>query len=229
MIKLTVECCANSLQSAINGQAGGAERIELCSNLELGGTTPSAAAICMTREALEVDLFVLIRSRAGKYVYTDLEMEEMIQDIEFCKDIGCDGVVIGALNTDFTVNEKQTKAMVKAARPMQVTFHRAFDKTKDPYSAMESIIACGCQRILTSGQADNVTQGINLIKDLVAKADGRISIMAGGGLHAGNVLQFYPLGVREFHLSGTDKKKEDVLQTEVEKIEEVLEILHGLN
>lgn len=230
MIKLTVECCANSVQSAINGQAGGAERIELCSNLELDGTTPSAAAICMAREALEIDLFVLIRPRAGNFIYTDLEVEEMIQDIEFCKEIGCDGVVIGALNEDHTVNEKQTTAMVKAAYPMQVTFHRAFDKTTNPFQAMKSIIDCGCQRILTSGQAENVTQGVKLIKELVEKADGRISIMAGGGLHAGNVLQFYPLGVREFHLSGTNKKaKGEVLETEVEKIEEVLENLQGLD
>ena len=229
MLKITVECCANSVQSAINGQAGGADRIELCSNLELDGTTPSASAICMAREALEIDLVVLIRPRAGNFIYTDLEVEEMIQDIGFCKEIGCDGVVIGALNEDYTVNEKQTKAMVKAAHPMQVTFHRAFDKTKDSYTAMESIIACGCQRILTSGQADSVTQGIKLIKELVEKADGRISIMAGGGLHAGNVLQFYPIGVREFHLSGTDKKEHGVLQTKVQKIEEVLENLQGLD
>jgi len=229
MTKLTVECCANSVQSAINGQAGGAQRIELCSNLELEGTTPSAAAICMAREALEVDLFVLIRPRAGDFIYTDLEVEEIIQDIEFCKEIGCDGVVIGSLNTDSTVNEKQTKALVKAAYPMQVTFHRAFDKTNDPYAAMESIIACGCQRILTSGQATSATEGINQIKELVTKADGRISIMAGGGLHAGNVLQFYPIGVREFHLSGTNKKDKGITQTKVEKIEEVLENLEGLD
>ena len=90
MLKITVECCANSVQSAINGQAGGADRIELCSNLELDGTTPSAAAICMAREALEIDLFILIRPRSGNFIYTDLEVEEMIQDIGFCKEIGCD-------------------------------------------------------------------------------------------------------------------------------------------
>lgn len=228
MTKITVECCANSVQSAINGQAGGAERIELCANLELDGTTPSAAAICMAREVLEVDLFVLIRPRAGDFVYSDLELEEMIQDIEFCKEIGCDGVVIGALNSDGTVNFKQTKAMVNAAQPMQVTFHKAFDKTTKPFDALEQIISLGIQRILTSGQADNVTQGINLLKELVNRADGRISIMAGGGLHAGNVLQFYPIGIREFHSSGRNKKNQDNTLTDSRKIEEILENLDGL-
>ena len=228
MIKLTVECCANSVQSAINGQAGGAQRIELCANLELEGTTPSAAAICMAREALEIDLFVLIRPRGGDFVYSELELEEMIQDIEFCKEIGCDGVVIGALNEDLTINEYQTKAMVQAAHPMQVTFHRAFDKVEDPFQAMQSIIDCGCQRILTSGQAESAIQGIKVLKELVKKADSRISIMAGGGLTAVNVLQFYPIGIREFHLSGTNKKQSGVRQTQVKNIEEVLENLEGL-
>ena len=228
MTNLTLECCANSVQSAINGQAGGATRIELCANLELGGTTPSAASICMAREVLDIDLFVLIRPRSGSFVYKDIELEEIIQDIEFCKEIGCDGVVIGALNSDGTVNTSQTQEMVNAAKPMEVTFHRAFDETTDPFEALEDIISSGCKRILTSGQADNVTQGIELMRELVAKADERISIMAGGGLHAGNVLQFYPIGIREFHSSGTNKKSQGIPQTQINKIEEILENLDGL-
>ena len=229
MTKLIVECCANSVQSAINGQAGGANRVELCANLELDGTTPSAAAICMAREVLDIELFVLIRPRAGSFIYSDVEFEEMIQDIEFCKEIGCDGVVVGALNLDGTINLLQTKAMITAAKPMQVTFHKAFDKTPNPFEALEQIISLGCQRILTSGQAESVTQGVALLKDLVEKAEGRISIMAGGGLHAANVLQFYPIGIKEFHSSGINKKSKDFPQTQVSKIEEIIENLDGLD
>jgi len=228
MTKIIVECCANSVQSAINGQAGGADRIELCANLELDGTTPSAAAICMAREVLDIDLFVLIRPRSGNFVYTELELEEMLQDIEFCKEIGCQGVVIGSLNEDSTVNIPQTKAMVQAAKPMQVTFHRAFDQTKDPKKAIEDIISTGCQRILTSGQAENVSAGLKQLKILQSMAQDRISLIAGGGLNPSNALQLYPLGIREFHLSGIDKKSLSYPHTQASKIEELIDNLYGL-
>jgi len=228
MTKLIVECCANSVQSAINGQAGGADRIELCANLELDGTTPSAAAICMAREVLDIDLFVLIRPRSGNFVYTELELEEMLQDIEFCKEIGCQGVVIGSLNADNTVNIPQTKAMVQAAKPMQVTFHRAFDHTSDPKKAIEDIISTDCQRILTSGQAENVSAGLKQLKILQSIAQDRITLIAGGGLNPTNALQLYPLGIREFHLSGIDKKSHSHPQTQVSKIEELIDNLYGL-
>jgi copper homeostasis protein len=237
MSKVIVECCANSVQSAINGQAGGAERIELCANLEQGGTTPSAASICLAREALEVDLYVLIRPRAGNFVYSELELEEIIQDIEFCKEIGCDGVVVGVLNADGSVNEQQTKTMVQAAQPMGVTFHRAFDVAKDVEQALESIIKCGCERLLTSGQATQAIEGVKVFQQLVAKANNRIEIMAGSGVNANNVLTLYPLGIRQFHLSGTDVIAQEenafsfgskLLQTNPQKIQEVADALEGL-
>ncbi len=224
MAKVIIECCANSVQSAINGQAGGAERVELCTNLELGGTTPSAASVCMAREVLDIELYVLIRPRSGNFVYSEIEEEEMLQDIEFCKEIGCEGVVVGALNADGSVNYEQTKEFVDTAHPMKVTFHRAFDETTDAPQALETIIKTGCTRLLTSGQAERVEGGISLLKELVQKSNGRIAIMAGGGLKIANALQLYTYGMREFHLSGINKKDTNQpMLTEAKAIEEMVE------
>ena len=117
MSKIIIECCANSVQSAINGQSGGADRIELCANLEGGGITPSAASICLAREVLDIDLYVLIRPRIGNFVYSELELEEMLEDIEFCKEVGCEGVVIGALDSEGRVHKKQMQKMIQATNP----------------------------------------------------------------------------------------------------------------
>ena len=237
MSKAIVECCASSVQSAINGQAGGAERIELCVNLEQGGTTPSAASICLAREVLDIDLYALIRPRVGNFVYSDLELEEMLEDIEFCKEIGCEGVVIGALDKEERVHKKQMQKMIKAARPMEVTFHRAFDVASNDKQALEDIIELGCERLLTSGQAPKATDGIKTLKQLVEQADNRIEIMVGSGVNASNCLSFYPIGIRQFHLSGTETITQDaddfgfganILQTNTEKIQEVLDVLEGL-
>ena len=223
MTKVIIECCANSVQSAINGQAGGAERVELCANLELGGTTPSAASICMAREVLEVDLFVLIRPRAGSFCYSDLEMEEILQDIEFCKQVGCEGVVIGALTENGSVDVKKTKQMVEAARPMQVTFHRAFDQVKEPFIALQQIVDCGCDRILTSGTKDTVKEGLEVLKTLVQKAQDKITILPGGGLDLVSALQLYSNCLREFLLSATNKTHDLPRFTQVDVIENFIE------
>ena len=223
MTKVIIECCANSVQSAINGQAGGAERVELCANLELGGTTPSAASICMAREVLEVDLFVLIRPRVGNFCYSDLEMEEILQDIEFCKQVGCEGVVIGALTEDGNIDLENTKQMVEAASPMEVTFHRAFDQVSDTTQALQQIIDCGCARVLTSGTKETVKDGLEVLKTLAEKAKGKITIMPGGALDLVSALQLYALGIREFHLSGTNKKHDLPRYTQVDVIENFIE------
>lgn len=237
MSELIVECCANSVQSAINGQAGGAERVELCANLEQGGTTPSAASICLAREALEIDLYVLIRPRTGNFVYSELELEEILEDIAFCKEIGCDGVVIGALDKEGRVHKKQLQKMVEVAGKMGVTFHRAFDVAADAKQALETIVECGCDRLLTSGQAPKATGGIKILKQLVDQADNRIEIMVGSGVNANNCLSFYPIGIRQFHLSGTEsivQEKDDfgfganILQTNPQKIQEVVDALEDL-
>jgi copper homeostasis protein len=223
MTKVILECCANSVQSAINGQAGGAERVELCANLELGGTTPSAASICIAREVLEIDLFVLIRPRATNFCYSELEMEEILQDIEFCKQVGCEGVVIGALTKEGNIDVNNTKKMVQAAKPMEVTFNRAFDQVNEPLKALQQVIDCGCDRLLTSGTKDNVKEGLGVLKSLIQTANDKIIILPGGGLDLVSSLQLYSLGVREFHLSATNKKHDLPRFTQTDVIENFLE------
>ena len=148
-----VECCANSVQSAINGELGGANRIELCTHLEVGGITPTREDIIRARELLNIPLHVLIRPRSGDFVFSEKEMVQMLADIQFCKKLGCEGVVIGALHKDGSINKEQTKAMVKAVKPMHLTFHRAFDEGNNLQQNLEDVIACGCELLLTAGQS----------------------------------------------------------------------------
>jgi copper homeostasis protein len=199
---MIVEVCANSVQSALNAQEAGAQRVELCSALNLGGLTPSASAILMARALLEIDLFVLIRPREGDFCYTDLEFEQMAQDILFCKESGCDGVVIGILKTDGSIDVERTKYLVELAAPMEVTFHRAFDYAKESKKALEDIIETGCKRILTSGCRPNVIDGIDHITTLIQEASDRITIMPGGGVNDKNLNRIIQTGAGEVHLSG---------------------------
>ena len=198
---MTIEICSNSLTSAMNAQKAGAHRVELCSELSLGGITPSAGMIEMVRKNLSIDVFVLIRPRAGDFCYSDDEMKIMERNIEFCKKTGCDGVVIGILKKDGTIDKTRTKRLIDLAQPMQVTFHRAFDVCKHPLEALEIIIELGCNRILTSGQHPTAIEGIDFLKRLHEQANDRISIMAGSGVGAKNVLQFKEMGLKEVHFS----------------------------
>lgn len=199
---MIIEVCANSVQSALNAQEAGAHRVELCAALPLGGLTPSASSILMTRAMLSIDLYVIIRPREGDFCYTDLEYEQMAQDIMFCKEAGCDGVVLGILLADGSVDVERTKYLVELASPMQVTFHRAFDYAKESKKALEDIITTGCSRILTSGCRPNVIDGLDHITTLVQEAADRIIIMPGGGLHDKNLNRIIQTGAEEFHLSG---------------------------
>jgi copper homeostasis protein len=202
-----IEICANGLQSAINAQRAGAKRIELCDNLYEGGTTPSAACVTLTRKYLDINVNVLIRPRGGDFLYSDLEMEIIREDIQFCKNAGCDGVVVGFLNADGTVDLERTKEIVDLARPMNVTFHRAFDMTPDPSEALEQIIKSACDRILTSGQKNKAPDGIDLLKKLVNQSQGRIIIMPGSGINHSNIQQLIDeTGACEFHMSGMGMK-----------------------
>lgn len=198
-----IEICANGLQSALNAQKAGAGRVELCDNLYEGGTTPSAACIALARKYLHIKLHVLIRPRGSDFLYDDLEMEQICEDILFCKANRCDGIVLGFLNADGTVNTARTKAMAELARPMSVTFHRAFDMTPNPFEALEQIIGSGADRILTSGQKNKAPEGTDVIKALVEKAAGRITIMPGAGINESNIEKMIrETGAKEFHLSG---------------------------
>jgi copper homeostasis protein len=199
---ITLEICANSVASSIAAQQGGAHRIELCDNLLEGGTTPSYATIALAREKVEIDLYPIIRPRGGDFLYDDIEFAIMQKDIAVCKQLGCNGVVIGLLTADGKVDVPRTKLLVEQAWPMGVTFHRAFDMTEDPLQALEDIIATGCERILTSGQRNTAPEGTDLLKTLVKRSEGRISIMAGSGVRANNIAMLVKeTGATEFHTS----------------------------
>ncbi|MCW3463617.1 copper homeostasis protein CutC [Chitinophaga nivalis] len=203
-----LEICAGSVASCIAAAAGGANRIELCDNLLEGGTTPSYATIAVAREKVNIDLYPIIRPRGGDFLYTDLEFEIMKKDIEICKQLGCNGVVIGMLTAEGRVDKQRCKELVKLAWPMGVTFHRAFDMTDNPFEALEDIIETGCERILTSGARNTAVEGASLLKDLFLRADDRIAIMAGSGVRANNIAQLVKTtGLSEFHT--TAKAYED--------------------
>jgi copper homeostasis protein len=202
---MTLEICATSLESCLAAQAGGAARIELCDNLLEGGTTPSYAMIALARESVKIDLYPIIRPRGGDFLYSSLEYQLMVKDIELCKQLGCNGVVIGLLTADGRVDVPRTKALVELAWPMGVTFHRAFDMTVDAFQALEDVISTGCERILTSGQRNTAVEGASLIHTLVEKADGRIAIMVGSGVRAHNIASLAEqTGATEFHTTAKE-------------------------
>lgn len=197
-----LEVAANSLASALAAQAGGAGRIELCTGLELGGLTPSHGQIALVRERVGLPLYVLVRPRAGDFLYSDLEIETMRRDIEACAALGCDGVVIGALDADGDVDRARCRALVEVAGRMGVTFHRAFDMTRDPSRALEDVIALGAKRVLSSGGARSALEGAARIHALVEQAGERLVVMPGAGIRPCNVGTLRELtGAREFHAS----------------------------
>lgn len=187
-MKFKLEVIGFTIEGCLAAQAAGAHRIELCDNPAEGGTTPSHGFIKTAREKLGIALFPIIRPRGGDFLYSDIEFEIMKTDVQLCKEIGCDGVVIGMLLADGTVDKKRCQQLVVIAAPMGVTFHRAFDRTADPFKAMEDIISIGCERILTSGQQPTVNEGMQLLKELVKKANNRIVIMPGSGVRAANIV-----------------------------------------
>lgn len=192
--------CANSVASAIAAQAGGAHRIELCDNLYEGGTTPSAACIALTRKHITIPIHVLIRPRGGDFLYSDLEFDAMKNDIVYTKEYGADGVVLGVLQADGTVDCKRTEELVRLASPMPVTFHRAFDVTRDPFAALRDIVETGCNRVLTSGQANKAVEGAELIAELVQYAGETIAILVGSGVNEENIAELIQTThAREFH------------------------------
>jgi copper homeostasis protein len=197
-----LEVAANSVASALAAEAGGAARVELCSALDVGGLTPSHAAIATACERLRIPVHVLIRPRAGDFVFDDLEYEVMQRDIEVCKALGCAGVVLGVLTAEADVDVPRSRSLRNTAGGMSVTFHRAFDVTRDPERALDAIIAIGCDRLLTSGQQVGAHAGAPLIRKLIGQAGGRITIMPGGGITAQNIAAIaQATGAREFHAS----------------------------
>jgi copper homeostasis protein len=200
-MKLLEICCFN-LPSVLIAQQMGAQRIELCADASGGGTTPSLGLIEMARKKLKIPLYPIIRPREGDFLFTGEEFEAMLQDVAQCKRLGCDGVVIGILQKDGSVDRERCSRLVEAAYPMGVTFHRAFDWTNNPFDALEAIISIGCERILTSGQKPDALEGAGLIAELIGSADQRIIIMPGAGIRASNIADILTkTHADEFHTS----------------------------
>jgi len=199
---MTLEVCAFSLESCRIAQQSGAHRVELCGGYPEGGTTPSHGLIQLARQALTVDLYVMIRPRGGDFLYSDDELAVMKQDILTAKALKADGLVFGLLRADGLVDEDRTRELVELAHPLPVTFHRAFDMSRDPLEALEAVIRTGARRILTSGQQPSVDQALPLLTELVTRAAGRIDIMAGAGVNRHNAARIAASGVDALHLTG---------------------------
>lgn len=198
-----IEVCVDSVASAVAATDAGAGRLELCAGLAEGGLTPSAGLVAACRDQVAIPLYPIIRPRGGDFVYSDAELDVMERDIATMKQLGADGVVLGLLEPDGSVDLVRTRAMVAAARPLDVTFHRAFDQTRDPEAALEAVIAAGADRILTSGHAASASDGIPLLAKLVQRAAGRLAVLAGGGITEENVGRIVAAsGVREVHVRG---------------------------
>jgi copper homeostasis protein len=199
---MKIEICVDSVEGALAAERGGADRVELCDNLLEGGTTPSGGTIKLAREQLRIGLQVIIRPRGGDFLYNDTEFAVMSEDIRLAKALGADGVVSGCLTADGDIDLPRTQRLIELARPMNVTFHRAFDMCRDPKSALEDFIQLGVDRVLTSGQEASVLEGLDLIIELHKQAAGRITIMPGGGLTPRNIRKIVDAsGVNEVHLS----------------------------
>lgn len=220
-MKRLLEICIDDLQSGLNAEVGGADRIELCSALDQDGLTPSIefAKTCLDR--LSIPIFPMIRLRAGDFVYNDDELQDMISDIHQFKSLGVHGLVFGVLQKDGQIDKNATAKLVEAAKPLPVTFHRAFDQTPDPFSALRTLIELNIDRVLTSGQQQTALEGKPILTDLIEQAGDRIIIMPGAGVNSGNIEELLETDAYEFHGS----LRAGTTETNVEEVRKVIEIL----
>lgn len=203
MKKYVLECCVDSVESAINAAKGGASRLELCANLIIGGTTPDVALVKEIRKYSDIRIHALIRPRFGDFCYTEHEMEIMKSQICALKEAGVEGVVIGVLDADGNLDISKMKELLQNAEGMSVTLHRAFDMCRDPFQALEEAISLGIHTILTSGQKASAWEGRDLLCQLTEQADGRIDIMAGAGISASVIEKLLPVTKgTSYHMSG---------------------------
>jgi copper homeostasis protein len=200
--KMIVEVCANSFESAVNAEKAGTDRIELCSELAVGGVTPSYGLLKAVRKALDIPVHVLIRPRGADFSYSDAEFGIMKEDVLLCQEIGIDGIVSGVLHPDFTLDVERTQTLIEASGNMKFTFHRAFDWVLDPLEVFSQLDAMGADYVLSSGQRFSAPEGLALLSEL-NRNDAKCAIMPGGGINIGNVKQFKERGFRAIHLSGS--------------------------
>ncbi|MGB6159818.1 MAG: copper homeostasis protein CutC [Acidobacteriaceae bacterium] len=199
---MQVEICVDSVESAMAAERGGAQRVELCADLLEGGTTPSSGLIAMVRRCIGIGMFVMIRPRGGDFSYTAHEFEVMQQDIRNARELGADGIILGVLDERAQVDVPRTRHLVELANPLPVTFHRAIDMTPDPKAALEDVVETGAARVLTSGGAAKVTEGISVVASMVQAARGRVQVMPGGGVTPETVVSVAEAtGATEFHAS----------------------------
>lgn len=245
MGKYLLECCVDSVESAINAELGGADRLELCSNLIIGGTSPSVALFKSIREKVNIKIHVLLRPRFGDFLYTDNEFNIIKEEVKIFRKLGADGVVIGCLNKDGNLDIEKMRELVNEAGNMNVVLHRAFDMTKDPFKTLEEAKVLGVSTILTSGQKNTALEGMRLLKQLVEKAGEDIEILVGSGINANVIERFIKeTKVVAYHMSGKinlDSKMEyrkegvsmglpmmseyEVMETSVDKIKEAKDII----
>lgn len=236
-----LEVIGFTIDACLKAQEAGAHRIELCDNPGEGGTTPSYGFIQQARQKISVELYPIIRPRGGDFLYNDIEFEIMKADVLTCKQLGCDGIVTGILNADGSIDKERNSILAALAYPMGASFHRAFDRVNDAGKALEDIIACGFERILTSGLAPTAEAGAATIAGLVQQADHRISIMPGSGVRAANLQTLINITVAtEFHTSArtnvpsemqyNNPAMDEALETvsvNVEEIKQMLQILQN--
>jgi copper homeostasis protein len=197
-----IEVCVEGIDGAVQAERGGADRIELCASLLEGGLTPSLGVVRATLRAVTVPVHAMIRPRGGDFLYSPLEYQTMLEDVVLMRDAGVAGVVFGCLMPDGRIDRLRTTELAAAARPARVTFHRAFDMAADLDEALEDLIACGIERVLTSGGAPDAVTGITMLRRLVTRAAGRIAILGCGGLRADSIGQVrHATGLSEMHFS----------------------------
>jgi len=229
---MLLEICANSFQSAKNAQEAGADRIELCQELSVGGLTPSYGLLKLVKEKLNIPTHVLIRPRSGDFYYKDEEFDQMKKDIEACKELEFDGIVSGILRADSTIDMERTKVLIELARPLSFTFHRGFDEVKKPEIALQQLIDLGVERVLTSGQKSKAVDGIALLSQLNTLANEQIIIMPGSGINAGNASVFKESGFAEIHASASSEilKSKSLFSARqtVSDLDRIKAILHAI-
>ena len=202
---MLLEICTNSYQSALNAQKAGAHRIELCSELSIGGITPSYELMKKVMKNIHIPVYVLIRPRGGDFSYSKEEFEIMKENILICKELGCKGIVSGVLHPDNRIDIKRTQELIALSKPLSFTFHRAFDEVPEPIKAIHELMSMGVNRLLTSGQKNTAIEGLDLIVELQEIAKNKLIVMPGSGINDVNCKTFKIAGFKEIHASASKK------------------------